>query len=282
MIPGKSPASLSLRSPAKINLFLHVTGKRADGYHELETVFQFLDFHDVLRFELTGEPGIARMDDHPYNLPRADLIIRASELLASSRGLKNPPGVRITLSKVIPPGSGMGGGSSNAATTLLALNRLWRLCLPRSELQSLAEQLGADVPVFIYGHSCWARGIGDEFERFDPEPHWYCICIPEASASTRAVFQHPDLCRDHPPVSKLDFHQGRVCNDLEAVSRNLYHEIEEAFTILNQYGRPKMNGSGASVFLQCESEAAARRIRERLPARLHARVARALNDIRER
>ncbi len=279
-MPEKFPDSLVLRSPAKINLFLHVTGKRGDGYHELETVFQFLDFHDVLKFELTGEPGIVRIDDHPYALPRSDLVVRASELLASSRGLKKPAGVRITLTKVIPPGSGMGGGSSNAATTLLALNRLWELRMTRPELLPLAKQLGADVPVFIYGHSCWATGIGDEFERFDPEPHWYCICIPETAASTRAVFQHPGLCRDHPPVSRLDFHQGRVCNDLETVSRSLYPEIEEAFAILNQYGRARMNGSGASVFLQCESEVAARRIRERLPDRLHGVVARGLNDIR--
>ena len=118
-MPGKFPDSLVLRSPAKINLFLHVTGKRDDGYHELETVFQFLDFHDLLRFELTGESGIVRIDDHPYALPQSDLIIRSSELLASTQGLKNPAGVKVTLTKVIPPGSGMGGGSSNAATTRL-------------------------------------------------------------------------------------------------------------------------------------------------------------------
>ncbi len=279
MTPGKLPDSLVLRSPAKINLFLHVTGKRDDGYHELETVFQFLDFHDLLRFELTGEPGIIRVDDHPYALPQSDLIIRSSELLASSRGLKNPAGVRITLTKVIPPGSGMGGGSSNAATTLLALNRLWGLHLTRPELLPLAKQLGADVPVFIYGHSCWATGVGDEFERFDPEPHWYCICIPEVAASTQAVFQHPGLCRNHPPVSKPEFDQGKVCNDLETVSRSLYPEIEEAFAILNQYGKARMNGSGASVFLQCESAGVARRIRDRLPDHLHCIVARGLNDI---
>ena len=279
-MPGEFPASLILRSPAKINLFLHVTGKRDDGYHELETVFQFLDFHDLLRFELTSESGIVRIDDHPYLLPQSDLIIRSSELLASTRGLKNPAGVKITLTKVIPPGSGMGGGSSNAATTLLALNKLWGLHLTRPELLSLAKQLGADVPVFIYGHSCWATGIGNEFERFDPEQHWYCICIPETAASTQAVFQHPDLCRNHPPVSKLEFHQGKVCNDLETVSGSLYPEIEEAFAILNQYGRARMNGSGASVFLQCESAGVARRIRDQLPDHLHSIVARGLNDIR--
>ena len=279
-MPGKFPDSLVLRSPAKINLFLHVAGKRDDGYHELETVFQFLDFHDLLRFELTGESGIVRIDDHPYALPQSDLIIRSSELLASTQGLKNPAGVKVTLTKVIPPGSGMGGGSSNAATTLLALNRLWGLHLTRPELLSLAKQLGADVPVFIYGHSCWATGTGNEFERFDPERHWYCICIPEVVASTQSVFQHPDLCRNHPPVAKLEFHQGKVCNDLETVSRSLYPEIEEAFAILNQYGRARMNGSGASVFLQCESGATARQIRDQLPDHLHCIVARGLNDIR--
>ncbi len=281
MMPEQLPDSLVLRSPAKINLFLHVTGKRDDGYHDLETVFQFLDFHDVLRVELTDQPGIVRIDDHPYDLPPTDLTIRAAELLAASCGLKKPSGVRITLSKVIPPGSGMGGGSSNAAATLLALNRLWGLHLTRPELQSLARQLGADVPVFIYGHSCWARGVGDVFERFEPEPQWYCICIPEVAASTQAVFQHPGLVRNHPPVSRLDFFKGRVCNDLETVSRDLYHEIEEAFAILKPYGKPRMNGSGASVFLPCESEAAARHIRDQLPDRLHGLVARGLNDIRD-
>ena len=277
---GQFPAPLILRSPAKINRFLHVTGKREDGYHELETVFQFLDFHDLLRFELTGEAGISRMDDHPYALPRSDLIVRSAELLASTSGLKNPPGVKITLTKVIPPGSGMGGGSSNAATTLLALNRLWKLGLRRPELLSLAKRLGADVPVFIYGHSCWASGIGNEFERFDPEQQWYCICIPEVAVCTRDVFQHPDLCRDHPPGTKLDFHRGKVGNDLESVARSLYPEIEEAFTVLNRYGRARMNGSGSSVFLPCESAATARRILKQLPSHLHGIVARGLNDIR--
>ncbi len=280
-MPGNIPDSLVLRSPAKINLFLHVTGKRDDGYHELETVFQFLDYRDLLRFELTGESGIVRIDDHPYLLPQSDLIIRSAELLTSTLGLKNPAGVKVTLTKVIPPGSGMGGGSSNAATTLLALNRLWNLHLTRPELQSLAKQLGADVPVFIYGHSCWATGIGDEFERFDPEQYWYCICVPEVFASTEVVFHHPDLCRNHPPVSKLEFRQGKVCNDLEAVSRSLYPEIEESLELLNQYGQARMNGSGASVFLQCESEVIARQIRDKMPDHLHCIVARSLNNIRD-
>ena len=280
-MPGNNPDSLVLQSHAKINLFLHVTGKRDDGYHELETVFQFLDYRDLLRFELTGEPGIVRIDDHPYLLPQSDLIIRSAELLTSTLGLKIPAGVKVTLTKVIPPGSGMGGGSSNAATTLLALNSLWNLHLTRPELQSLAKQLGADVPVFIYGHSCWATGIGDEFERFDPEQHWYCICVPEVFASTEVVFRHPDLCRNHPPVSKLEFRQGKVCNDLEAVSRSLYPEIEEALELLNQYGQARMNGSGASVFLQCESEVIARQIRDKMPDHLHCIVARSLNNIRD-
>ncbi len=279
-MPGKFSESLVLRSPAKINLFLHVTGKRADGYHDLETVFQFLDFHDLLKFELTGEPGIARIDDHPYTLPQSDLIVRSYKLLISTHGVKKPAGIKVTLNKVIPPGSGMGGGSSNAATTLLALNELWGLSLTRRELLSLAKRLGADVPVFIYGHSCWATGTGNEFERFDPQQHWYCICIPQAAASTREVFQRPELCRNHPPVSRLDFEQDNVCNDLEAVSRRLYPEIEEAFVILNHYGKVRMNGSGASVFLQCRSRAAAKRIRDRLPGHLHCIVARGLNDIR--
>lgn len=280
-MPGNIINSLVLRSPAKINLFLHVIGKREDGYHELETVFQFLDYSDLLKFELTDGSEIIRLDAHSYPLPQSDLIVRSALMLASASGLKNPPGIKVTLTKVIPPGSGMGGGSSNAATTLLALNRLWNLSLTRSELHSIAQQLGADVPVFIYGHSCWATGIGDKFEKLSPEQHWYCICIPEVVVSTETIFRHPDLCRNHPPASKLEFHQGKVCNDLEPLSRNLYPEVEEAFGILNKYGKARMNGSGASVFLQCESRAAATQIQKKLPGHLHCIVARTLNDIRD-
>ncbi len=283
--------SLVIRSPAKINLFLHITGQRSDGYHLLETVFQFLDFADVLKFEVLKNSHIVRHDEHEFLLPKNDLIIQAAELLRKEFQSGNTPGVSITVAKKIPPGSGMGGGSSNAATTLLALNRLWNLGLTRNDLLPLAVQLGADVPVFIYGKSCWATGIGDTFERFEPQQHWYCICVPSVAVSTSAVFSHPDLQRNRPSITKKAIAEkamtkkamqnGNTINDLEPITRLLHPEVDQALKTLGNYGDAKMNGSGSSVYLRCDSKGKASEIRRQLPSHLNCVVARALNDITE-
>ena len=270
---------LVVRSPAKINLFLHVTGRRADGYHDLETAFQFLDFSDTIRFELETGTGISRIDDHDFSLPKNDLCIRAAHLLAEAGGLNPPPATRISLSKIIPPGSGMGGGSSNAATVLKSLNRLWNTDLDQEKLLELAAVLGADVPLFIHGKSCWATGIGDRFEEFNPQPDWYCFCIPPVEVSTEAVFNHPDLTRDHPLISAFEFYDGQAVNDLEPVARTLYPAVDHALRCLGQFGPAQLNGSGGSVFLRCPSRGHAESIKEALPGNFNPQVIRTLNDI---
>ena len=280
-ISGKNLNPLVVRSPGKINLFLHVTGKRCDGYHNLETAFQFLDFADILKFEATKDSHILREDAHGYSLPDNDLTVRAATLLREKFGSDKSLGAKITLSKNIPPGSGMGGGSSNAAVTLIALNRLWRLGLTRRELLPLASELGADVAVFVYGKSCWATGIGDEFEPFEPRQFWYVLCFPRVAVSTASVFSHSGLQSNHPSISKAAFLQGDTVNDLEPITRILYPEVDEALTILGEFGDARMNGSGSSVFLRCESKGKANKVRKNLPSYLPAKVVRALNDITE-
>lgn len=272
--------TLVIRSPAKINLFLHITGQRSDGYHLLETVFQFLDFADVLKFEVLKDSRIVRHDAHKFVLPKNDLIIRAAKLLRTELQLKNTPGVSITITKKIPPGSGMGGGSSNAATTLLALNRLWHLGLTRDDLLPLAAQLGADVPVFIYGKSCWATGIGDTFDCFEPPQHWYCICIPSVTVSTATIFEHLELQRERPLMPKTNLQNGNT-NDLEPITRRLYPEVDQALKTLGNYGDAKMNGSGSSVYLRCNSKDQANEICHQLPAHLNCVVAQSMNNITE-
>ena len=285
-VSGTNLNALVMRSPAKINLFLHITGQRSDGYHLLETVFQFLDFADILKFEILKDSHIVRHDGHEFLLPKNDLIIQAAELLRKEFQSGNTPGVSITVTKKIPPGSGMGGGSSNAATTLLALNRLWNLGLTRNDLLPLAVQLGADVPIFIYGKSCWATGIGDTFESFEPPQHWYCICIPSVAVSTSAVFSNPDLQRNRPSttkkaMTKKDIQNGNTTNDLEPITRLLYPEVDQALKTLGNYGDAKMNGSGSSVYLRCDSKDKASEICRKLPSHLNCVVTQALNDITE-
>lgn len=276
---GLKPDPLVLRSPAKINLFLNVVGKRPDGYHLLETAFQFLDFADIIRYETNEENRIVRIDDHPYPLPDEDLIIQAAHLLHKEYGARS--GVTITLSKMIPPGSGMGGGSSNAATTLIALNRIWGLGLSRDSLIPLARKIGADVPLFIHGKSCWATGIGDQFEELSPQPHWYCLCTPQANVSTAEVFSRLEPEPNRPALTRVDFNHGKRFNILESVTRSRYPQVDEVFGILNRYGQPRMNGSGSSVFVQCASKGEAIGIRDALPKKVTCIVTRALNDITE-
>lgn len=280
--------TLVARSPAKINLFLHITGQRSDGYHTLETAFQFLDFADVLKFEIRKDDRIVRHDEHQFVLPKNDLIMQAAELLGKEFKLNNALGVSITVAKKIPPGCGMGGGSSNAATTLLALNRLWNLGLTRNDLLPLAVQLGADVPLFIYGKSCWASGIGDRFARFEPPQHWYCVCLPSVLVSTATVFSHFDLQHHRPSlpekaILKKNIENGTAANELENVlepiTRALYPEVERALKIMSNHGDAKMNGSGCSVYLRCRCKDNAEQICAKLPAYLNCVVTRTLNDI---
>ncbi len=275
-----SPRRVSLRSPGKINLFLHVIGRRADGYHDIQTIFQFIDLCDTVEVMRTGGNRITRIDLHDHALPETDLTIRAALRLAEHAGLHGIPGTRITLTKRIPPGSGMGGGSSNAAATLIALNRLWGTNLDTRSLMRIGAGLGADVPVFIHGRACWAEGVGDRLTDCDPPENWYCLWIPSCHVSTQIVFSHPDLVRNHPKTDYQDFLRGCCRNHLEAVSRNLYAPVDAALKILSRHGAAQMNGSGSSVFLPCSSRQHAQTVLEQLPREQDVVITHSRNRIR--
>ena len=262
-------------APAKLNLFLHVTGRRRDGYHELQTVFQFLDYCDLLYFVPRGD-GVCRRVEGPDEIPAdRDLVVRAARLLSevSGAGL----GADIRVDKRIPIGGGLGGGSSNAATTLVALNRIWNLGLPFDEIAELGLRLGADVPVFVRAHAAWAEGVGERLWPIDlPEP-WYLVVTPPLSVSTAAVFASPDLRRDTPLVDLQAFRSGVVGNDCEPVTRALHPEVGEVLDWLAGHGIARMSGTGASCFIACDTIKQAEAIRHEVPAQWQAFIARGLN-----
>ena len=245
-------------APAKLNLFLHVTGRRADGYHTLQTLFQFLDRADRLRFEITQDGHVTRVTPLPGVAEDADLSVRAARLLQQASGC--PLGARIFLDKRLPMGGGLGGGSSDAATTLLALNHLWGTHQSLAQLATLGLGLGADVPVFLHGHAAWAEGVGEQLTPVDlPEP-WYVVLAPPVQVSTAMVFQSPELTRSTPAITIRDFHAGRGRNDLEPVVCGMFPEVANTLKWLNKFGHARMSGSGACVFLAVESAARGREI----------------------
>jgi 4-diphosphocytidyl-2-C-methyl-D-erythritol kinase len=235
-------------APAKLNLMLHVTGRRSDGYHELQTVFQFLDFGDRLRFELTKDGSVSLVRSLPGVADDAHLCVRAARALQRAGGVDH--GVRIDLEKCLPLGGGLGGGSSDAATTLVALNHLWQLQLPLAELAHIGLGLGADVPVFVHGQASWAEGVGERLEPVElPEPLYLVVC-PGVAVSTAKVFARPELTRDSPPITIRAFREGRGRNDLEPVVRALYPEVDRTLSWLATYGPARMSGSGACGFVE--------------------------------
>ena len=249
-------------APAKINLFLHVTGRRADGYHLLQTAFRMLDHGDTLGFRVRGDGSIQRLSEVPGVPAESDLIVRAARLLQSKTHCRL--GVDLQVDKRLPMGGGLGGGSSDAATTLLALNHLWALDVPRSRLQSWALELGADVPFFVYGRTALAEGVGEELQPLNLSPSWYVVIEPPVSVPTVEIFSAKELTRDTEALRIAGFavteteqrlQQGR--NDLEPVACSRYPVIQQALDALKPFGSPRMSGSGACVFLPCERQAAA-------------------------
>ncbi len=245
-------------APAKVNLFLHVVGRRANGYHDLQTVFQFIDWQDDLRFEVTEDGQITRAADLAGIQSDHDLTVRAAHLLQKAAG--SARGARIHLTKRLPIGGGLGGGSSDAATTLLALNVLWGLHWPLARLAALGLTLGADVPVFIAGTAAWAEGVGEELTPLElPEP-WYVVLVPGASVLTRFVFNELNLTRFRAPITIRDFRAEQGDNDLAPVVRRHYEEVDRAWHWLADYGRVRMSGSGASVFIEVPDQAYGERV----------------------
>ena len=276
-----TPTTLTLPAPAKLNLFLHINGRRDDGYHELQTLFQFLDYSDSLTFtpRNDGIISLRGMDE----LPAADnLITRAARQLqqTSGRAVHDQRGADIRIEKRLPTGGGLGGGSSNAATTLVALNRLWELNLSRSQLADIGLSLGADVPVFVQGHAAWAEGVGEQLTPAEPAEPWYLVLHPDCEISTGQVFGHPDLTRGTPKRKIRTAFEGNRSdfrNDCGAVVRLLYPKVDEALTWLEHYGEARLTGTGACVFCPFETQSAAITAYEEKPSGINGFIARGRN-----
>lgn len=265
---------IAFPAPAKLNLMLRVIGRRADGYHLLQTVFRFIEQGDVVRLRVRRDGVIARLRSLPEVAEADDLTVRAARALQAATGTRL--GADIDLEKRLPMGGGLGGGSSDAATVLLALNHLWQTGLPRKRLQALALSLGADVPVFVYGQSALAGGIGEELTPLALPPAWYLVLIPPVAVPTAAVFRHPELKRDSEKVKIQGFSVPRG-NDLEPVVCREYPEVARYLAWLNQYGEAQMTGSGACVFAAFADAAAARSVLAACPAEMRGFVARGLD-----
>ena len=257
-----SKTFFSLIAPAKLNLFLHINARRDDGYHELETLFTFLNFGDELSFELTDEPSISITGD-TKDIPLEDnLIYKAALMLQTDAKTKH--GVKINLIKRLPMGGGVGGGSSDAATTLLALNKLWNINYDINKLANLCLQLGADVPVFIRGESAIAQGIGEKLHRVELAQKWYCVVHPNQHVSTAKIFTHPDLKRDTPKISG-DWKQQTLHNDCEPLVKKLCPEVEKTLQWLLKYAPSKMTGTGSCCFVEFDTQAQANHVLANLP-----------------
>jgi 4-diphosphocytidyl-2-C-methyl-D-erythritol kinase len=256
-------------------LFLHVIGRRADGYHLLQTVFRFLDYGDELGFSVRDDGVVRRVTELPAIPAEADLCVRAARLLKVRTG--SPFGVDIELVKKLPPGGGLGGGSSDAATTLMVLNRLWQLGLSRTQLQALALDLGADVPVFVFGRSAFAEGVGERLAAVQLPPAWYLVLVPETAVSTAEIFSAAELTRTTNAITIAAFSVGQGRNDLEPVVCRRYPQVARHLEWLRQYGDARMTGSGACVFCGFETEAQAQRVLSALPADMQGFVARGLD-----
>jgi 4-diphosphocytidyl-2-C-methyl-D-erythritol kinase len=269
-------------APAKLNLFLHVVGRRSDGYHLLQSVFRLIDLGDALRFAPRTDGRIARAAPLAGVPEERDLCLRAARLLQEASGASL--GVEITLDKRLPMGGGLGGGSSDAATVLLALNRLWRLEWPRERLQALGLELGADVPFFIHGRNAFVEGVGERLQALNLPPAWYLVVAPPASVPTAEIFAAPDLTRDTKAIKMVDFSAGWGAgglfgrNDLEAVVCERYPAVARALAWLRQHAEARMTGSGACVFAPFAAEQDARAVLARMPEGMTGWVAQGLDE----
>lgn len=249
-------------APAKINLFLHITGRRPDGYHLLQSVFRLLDFGDTVHIRPRADQAIHRTKDTPGVPEASDLCIRAAHLLKQHTG--SQLGADIHVTKRTPMGGGLGGGSSDAASVLLALNRLWKLDLSRDEMISLGLKLGADVPFFIFGENAWVEGIGEKLTSIQLPNTYYVVITPRIHISTAEIFASKQLTRDTNPTTIAAFLRDLVHNDLETVVRRQYPEVEKCIDWLSQFSKARMSGSGASVFAAFDNQEAAKAVLARI------------------
>ncbi|MEW9900294.1 4-(cytidine 5'-diphospho)-2-C-methyl-D-erythritol kinase [Chitinivorax sp. PXF-14] len=266
---------LSCPAPAKLNLFLHVVGRRHDGYHLLQTAFRFIDFADTLHFRLRDDGAVARVNDIPGVPAEQDLVVRAARLLQQRTGCTY--GVDIAIDKHLPMGGGLGGGSSDAATTLIALNHLWRLGLSRSQLQAIGLTLGADVPVFVFGQNAFAEGVGEDLQAIALPERWYVLVIPGVQVPTAQIFSSARLTRGTKPITMRAFPDVPTRNDLQPVVCDSFPEVKQAIETLGQFGDAKMTGSGACVFAEFETRQAAESVVKSLPLEMTAVVAKGLD-----
>jgi 4-diphosphocytidyl-2-C-methyl-D-erythritol kinase len=262
-------------APAKLNLFLHVVGRRKDGYHLLQTAYRFIDYGDELSFSVRADGAIRRTTALEGVPAEQDLSVRAARALQRETGCRE--GADIGIVKRLPMGGGLGGGSSDAATTLIALNRLWRTGSTRDRLQQLALTLGADVPVFVFGKNAFAEGIGERLQALHLPPSWYLILVPELAVSTAETFSAAELTRNTNAITIAAFSVGQGRNDLEPVVCRRYPQVARHLEWLRRYGDARMTGSGACVFCAFDSEEHARRVLSELPADMRGFVARGLD-----
>ena len=258
-------------APAKLNLFLHVVGRRDDGYHLLQTLFRLVDHGDALRFSPRADGDVRLATPLPGVPPDSDLTVRAARLLQAETGCRQ--GVEIAVDKHLPMGGGLGGGSSDAATVLLALNHLWQLGLPRSRLQQIGLTLGADVPVFVGSRNAFAEGVGEALQPLDLPPAWYVVLEPPVAVPTAAIFGAPELKRDTVPMAAADWAPGVGGNDLQAVAVARFPAVAEHLRWLAGHGEARMSGSGACVFAEFASQQAAQTVIGELPATMVGWVA---------
>ena len=272
-------------APAKLNLFLHITGRLPNGYHALQTVFQLLDWGDVLHFTRRDDGAITRGTDIADVPADTDLTVRAARLLKEHTGTSE--GVNIEIDKRLPMGAGLGGGSSDAATTLLALNRLWKLDLPRAELEKLAVKLGADVPFFVFGKNAFAEGIGEKLEQVQLPPRHFLVVTPRVHVPTAAIFSEKTLTRDTKALTIADFLAQHSCsaewpdsfgqNDMQQVVAGKYAEVAQVLRWFDNIAPARMTGSGASVFAAFRSRDEAVAAQARLPVEWNSAVAASLD-----
>jgi len=256
-------APVRVPAPAKINLFLHIVGRRPDGYHLLQTAFRMIDWGDEISLQRRDDGQILRATDVPGVPPEADLVVRAARALKAATG--SPFGADIGVDKRIPMGGGLGGGSSDAASVLIALNRIWGCGLSRARLQEIGLALGADVPFFVFGETAFAEGVGEALQPLDVPPAWYVMVAPKVSVPTAQIFSAPELTRNSEPIIMRGFATHATRNDMQATVCKLFPEVAEALDWLSQFGAARMSGSGACIFAPFDSKAAADQVRAKAP-----------------